>query len=110
MHKDFTCLSFMVIIHFNENILVMKMFQPVVLYVCTMTLIMQSTPFMHTHTAAQPTNVSGFMDRFAYYRDVRCNGTENHPAECLGLQPEMASNQSCSGFTAGVRCVQSKSC
>ena len=65
---------------------------------------------MHAHTAAQPTNVSGFMDRLAYYRDVRCNGTENNPAECLGLQPEMASVQPCSGFTAGVRCVQSKSC
>ena len=100
----------MVIVHFNENILVMKIFQSVVLYVCTMILIMQSTALMHTHTAAQPTNMSRLMDRFAYYRNVRCNGTENSPAECLGLQPEMASNQSCSGFTAGVRCAQSRSC
>ena len=76
------------------------------MYVCTDNVL---NIFMHTHTAGQPTNVSGFMDRFAYYRDVRCNGTENSPAECLGLQPEMASNQSCSGFTAGVRCAQSKS-
>ena len=106
MHEDFTCNG----CHFNENILTTTIFQSVVLYVCTMILIMQSTPFMHTHTAARPTNVSGFMDRFAYYRDVRCNGTENNPAECLGLQPEMASVQPCSGFTAGVRCVQSKSC
>ena len=93
--------------YFDKNILIT--FQSVVLYVCTTMLIMQSASFMHAHTAAQPTNVSGFMDRFAYYRDVRCNGTENNPAECLGLQPEMASIQSCSGFTAGVRCVQSKS-
>ena len=95
-------------LYFNENILIAGIFQAVVLYVCNMILIMHSISF-YTYTAALPTNESGFMDSFAYYNNVRCNGTEGNLAQCLGLQPEMASRQPCSGFTAGVRCAQSKS-
>ena len=106
---DLTYLSLMVIMHFNKNILITAIFQSVCIVYMYYDTDNAVNVFMHTHTAAQPTNVSGFMDMFAYYRNVRCNGTENNPAECLGLQPEMASIQPCLGFTAGVRCVQSKS-